>query len=94
MKRKNAHPARMISGLRKRINSLSREASAVIQVGMPIIATASLGYAFCIDDMIQKDPVGAYLIYSPMCEYIFLSLALIVGGSLLLDLLDRYYKNK
>ncbi len=83
--------SKFVKPLKKRINGISSGASFVLQIGLTMVLICSVIYALSIDTMIQTNPTGAYLLYSPMSEYIFLSLSLVVAGTLLLDLLDKYY---
>ena len=82
---------KLVRPLKKKINGLSSGASFVLQIGLIMVLICSVIYALSIDTMMQTNPTGAYLIYSPMSEYIFLSLSLVVSGTLLLDLIDKYY---
>lgn len=67
------------------LNELSKPSATVLLIGLPLIAVVLLRLLAGFLNEIEFAPSYAATVYPPMFEYIMMSLALLIGGALLLD---------
>lgn len=68
---------------------LSAPTCLVLRLSLPLITLSAITLllSFLIDR--AADPILAHLTYPPMLEYIIASLAILIGGSLLVEMTAR-----
>lgn len=74
------------------ISQISPRAMLIFRLGASVVCLALAALSFLVERACSTDPVGAFFYYSPMVEYIVMSLLIVFAGTLAFDAAERYYK--
>ena len=81
---------------RKHISNTSEKISTssllILHIGIPTVILHMLAIAIVMQQMLGIDPNYVRYICAPYLEYSAMSLVLVLMGSLLYEMLERYYK--
>ena len=74
------------------VSEISRRAMLIFRLGASTVCLALAALIYSAQDAAAKDPVGAFFYYSPMVEYIMMTLLIVFVGTLTFDTAERYYR--
>lgn len=78
-----------IKMLRHMIRNISDISILVLKLGMLAVATQASVLAITVHDTMRHNPLLVPLYYPPTLEYVAISFALVIGGAILFDILDK-----
>lgn len=71
------------------LSSISKEALAILKVGLPIIATALIALSLKMHGELENDPIRVITTYPDMFSYILAALTLLILGAALFDIISK-----
>lgn len=74
------------------VSEISRRAMLIFRLGASVVCLALAALIYSAQEVAAKDPVGAFFYYSPMVEYIIMTLLIVFVGTLAFDTAERYYQ--
>ena len=74
------------------VSQISRRAMLIFRLGASVVCLALAALIYLAEKAAEADPVGAFFYYSPMVEYIIMTLLIVFVGTLLFDTAERYYE--
>lgn len=74
------------------VSEISRRAMLIFRLGASAVCLALAALIYTAQEAAANDPVGAFFYYSPMVEYIIMTLLIVFVGTLAFDTAERYYR--
>lgn len=74
------------------VSEISRRAMLIFRLGASTVCLALAALIYTVQEAAVEDPVGAFFYYSPMVEYIIMTLLIVFVGTLAFDTAERYYR--
>jgi polyferredoxin len=68
---------------------MSRHSIRLFNICLPIILGVQIILMFKLADALENHPENVMTEFAPMFEYIMVSLALVIGGALLIDAVEK-----
>ncbi|MCQ2354065.1 MAG: hypothetical protein MJ102_03050 [Clostridia bacterium] len=72
--------------IKKALFSISQESILILKTGISVVSLALCVLIFLAERDIPEDPFAYIRYYAPMTENILMTLVIIIGGALLLDI--------
>lgn len=71
------------------LSGISKEALAILKVGLPIIAAALTALSLKMHGELESDPIRVITTYPDMFSYILAALTLLILGAALFDIISK-----